>query len=458
MARSTDITSFTDLRKNLRQRLDGVRESGRPLFVTTNGGQANTWDGGADYAGLTQSDAVQLRISPLMTFSHLTPTETLYATMIPNDPDSVEFRTDLQTALNTANIAAPLVSLNTPGFFPDQWTQDFFETGYMMMPGVGGPHTMKVFIRSANVYEPQDEANPLREAGKLVFTQLRGADSAGLQQFERGASAEATLDSFGNYETIPPYSHQGVDYPLGRQLRGNVPSFHPDTSFTRMMEAQAVQPPVYVDTSWLLVAHIDETVSFIPVDSPRGWALLVNDPRLAKTILEAQVDAGNGAALMFPGMNTWGGSRRNPMLIPASRTIDQVLADTAVMGESLSSALEVDAQLAIIQAATGLTEAEIIRVPFLHEPVGGGSLAYQPGTVNGVLLTDKVFASPDPHGPVIDGKDIFKTQLENALAPFGVSVAWVEDWYLYHINAGEVHCGSNSMRAIPEARWWESGR
>lgn len=37
MTRSTDITSFTDLRKNLRQRLDGVRASDRPLFVTTNG-------------------------------------------------------------------------------------------------------------------------------------------------------------------------------------------------------------------------------------------------------------------------------------------------------------------------------------------------------------------------------------------------------------------------------------
>ena len=37
MTRSTDITSFTDLRKNLRGQLDRVRGSGRPLFVTTNG-------------------------------------------------------------------------------------------------------------------------------------------------------------------------------------------------------------------------------------------------------------------------------------------------------------------------------------------------------------------------------------------------------------------------------------
>lgn len=37
MARSEDITSFTEHRRNLREHLRRVRETGRPLFVTTNG-------------------------------------------------------------------------------------------------------------------------------------------------------------------------------------------------------------------------------------------------------------------------------------------------------------------------------------------------------------------------------------------------------------------------------------
>lgn len=37
MTRSTDITSFTDLRRNLRVQLDRIQSTGRPLFVTTNG-------------------------------------------------------------------------------------------------------------------------------------------------------------------------------------------------------------------------------------------------------------------------------------------------------------------------------------------------------------------------------------------------------------------------------------
>ncbi len=37
MTRTTDITTFSDLRQNLRERLDRLKKTGRPLFVTSNG-------------------------------------------------------------------------------------------------------------------------------------------------------------------------------------------------------------------------------------------------------------------------------------------------------------------------------------------------------------------------------------------------------------------------------------
>lgn len=37
MSYSTDITSFTQHRQHLRDHLDQVRNTGRPLFITTNG-------------------------------------------------------------------------------------------------------------------------------------------------------------------------------------------------------------------------------------------------------------------------------------------------------------------------------------------------------------------------------------------------------------------------------------
>ncbi len=37
MIRSTDITSSTELRQNLRVYLDRLKSTGRPLYITTNG-------------------------------------------------------------------------------------------------------------------------------------------------------------------------------------------------------------------------------------------------------------------------------------------------------------------------------------------------------------------------------------------------------------------------------------
>jgi protein-arginine deiminase len=179
--------------------------------------------------------------------------------------------------------------------------------------------------------------------------------------------------------------------------------------------------------------------------------MLVNDPTLAKTMLETQSAAGNGAVPMFIG-KYWSQSQA------AQVTIDQVLADTEVMQASAEAATEIAGQLAIIKSATGLTEAEIIRIPYLHMPYSQGSIAFQPGMVNGLYIAPGHFVAPDPHGPEIAGVDIFKSIMEERVSPFGVTVHWAEDWDLYHRNLGEVHCGTNATRKIPESKWWESGR
>lgn len=64
MARSTDITSLTEHRKNLRDHFRQVRETGRPLYVTTNGEtnavvlSPQAYDALADKAELAESLAM----------------------------------------------------------------------------------------------------------------------------------------------------------------------------------------------------------------------------------------------------------------------------------------------------------------------------------------------------------------------------------------------------------------
>lgn len=415
-----------------------------------------TWDGYVDVVFTVtssegeSSDTVRLRVAPVVTYHHLLPAEKVWVSNTRTSGNAA-MRRDLAAACSAAGLDAPqTITVDDP------WTQDFFEPAFMSMPGPNGTqHVIRVNYRSANVVQPEDEKSPLRPAGKFVF-RMRGKDVAGIQQFDvKHSESMDTLNSFGNFETVPPYEKDGKRFDLGRVLRGKTKSFFPDKSFSKMIDAQLQQPPIDIDTSWLVVAHVDETLSFVKANTKRGWMLLVNDARLARQMLEEQVQAGRGNVPMFVG-KTWydweTGQERS-----AQVTIQQVLADTEVMRASAEAAVEVDAQVAVLKKEIGLTDDEIIRVPFLHTTYDGRSVAYQPGMVNGIYLSDTRFAAPDPHGPVIGGEDIFKKALAESLAKIGITVDFVEDWE-YHVEMGEVHCGTNTTRRIPDVKWWESGR
>lgn len=402
-------------------------------------------------------DKVRMRVAPVLLHHHLQPAETTFVANITGDPGSSAMRKDLKKAVTDAKVPGGLQELKNLSVYGDQWTQDYFETGYMTLPTEGGNHIVRVAFRSANVYYPKKPKSPLREAGRMVFSVLRGKDFAAVQEFDiKQPSSMVSLNSFGNTETIPPYSMGDKDYPLGRIFRGSVSNFYTDKNFSKMLEAQQVQPPVYVDTSWLLVGHVDETITFVKTNTPRGWTIVANDPRLAKKMLEEQVAKGNGNVTMF--QEKYWVDFDNNKEVPAEVSISDVLADKDVIAESASSAAEVDNQLAILQKETGITDEEIIRIPYLHENAEGYSVAYQVGTVNGIYLSNTDFGAPDPHGPVIDGKDIFKEHMTQAFAKHGIKVHYIEDWDLYHRLSGEVHCGSNVTRQIsPTEKWWESG-
>jgi len=448
---ANDTLTADDLKAGVELRLEG-KDIVRDTAV---------WDGYVnvklDVTGILEpaSDTVRMRVSPVMLHHHMTAPETSFVTRVPGSAVSTRFVNSLIGAINLTPEKAPLTQVSDQ----DIWTEDFFETGYMTMPAPGGQqHVIRAHYRSAGI--EQNGAFPLRRAGQYVFRTLRGRDGAGIQAYTTQQQRDASsLNSYGNTETIPPYSHMGVDYPLGRVIRGSIPSFAPDPVLTKVMESQLVQPHVYVDTSWLVVGHIDETVSFLRAPNPRGWVLLINDPRLAKQMLEAEVAAGNGAVQMHVGKQ-WViyPPVGQPYTTPAAISISQVLANTDIMARSAIAAAAIDAQLDIIKTATGLTEAEIIRVPFLHYTEYGASIAYQPGFVNGYVAGETDFIAPNPFGPMIGGVDIFKKDFEDKLAVIGQHVRWVDNWDLYHVNLGEVHCGTNAARVIPAAKWWEGGR
>jgi protein-arginine deiminase len=413
-------------------------------------GQPGGWDGTADVVlevvrpggrAPPLHDRVRLRVAPVVTSHHLDAAETLYVSRVDGAAGAEAFRAALHAAAAEAGVAGGVREFA----MRDRWMQDLFETGSMAMPAPGGrTHAIRVFLRSPNVRLP-GMPTPLRVESRVVYF-LRGRDAAVVQQFEEGKPAAAdTLDALGNLETVPPYEKDGVRYPLGRLLRGRSASLAPDASFWRMLEAQGAQPVLDVDTTWLYVAHVDEVLSFLPAPNARGWVALVNDPALARRMLEDLAARGHGEALLFAGK-------------AAEATVSEVLADPDVKSASEAAAVAMEELLAALKAETGLTDAEVVRVPFLHTWHGGRAAAYQPGTTNLLVLSPTRVLAPDPLGPVVDGKDVFRAQLEGALAPLGVGVGWVDAWEYLHLRSGEVHCGTNALRALPRTPWWSAGR
>ena len=426
---------------------------GRDFVRSTKG-----WDGLAEVhldvdtvsSGIV-SDVVQLRVAPLLLSHHLQPTEQVYATRTAW-ADNMAFRADFDAAAVTAAVAVV-----DNGQF-DHWTQDWMEIGYATAPAPNGEQRrLDVFMRSTNVYRPGEPGNELREAGREVYQSYHGMNSAGYTPpYDLGQPQEMdTLNSYGNTETIPPHTHAGKSYPFGRVLRGSSPSFYPSPAMDDFLAAQRVQPTVFIDTSWLDVAHVDETLSFIKTNSPLGFGVVINDATMAKQMLEDLASQGHGGAAMFVGKNWY--NFDNNGITPAETTVAQVLADTDVMAESKRAQVEVDAQLDVLKEAVGIQDSDLIPAPFLHMPSYGRSVAYQPGTVNGQVLSDAHFAVPKPHGPRIGGQDPFESQLREAFDNHGVTVHFVEDWDMLHRLSGEVHCGTNAKRApLTGVFWWEA--
>ncbi len=459
LLRPTDALTAAELRRGVElgiEATDVVRDSSR-------------WDGRVPVRftvagdGTPPADTVMLRVAPVLTHHHLQPVQQVAVTE-PRSPEYRRFVTALAREVKAAGVTRPLIQFKDH----DLWAQDFFEPGYVSMPGPGGrPTVMRVLIRSAQ---------PLRDSGRQLLLRLRGPDVGVVQVAHKTSNSEdGSLNSMGNLETIPPYTHAGRRYPAGRIIMGQRPEARqrPSAQMLTMLRSQGVQDPLLLDTGWLDVGHVDEFVQFLPANTPRGWRIGVADPELGLALLRNAQRAGHGRAKMFHGL-------RRGQRIP---TIEAMLANRSFQAANALAARKIKANLAVLKRETGVTDQEITRVPalFSSETIGIASAsaaqdqvqaatangsagprrravvtmsAFVPGAVNGIVLGGGRYLAPDPHGPLIGGKDIFRQATVAAYRSAGITARFIDDWYTYHIGMGEVHCGTNTLRDGSVGPWW----
>jgi protein-arginine deiminase len=153
------------------------------------------------------------------------------------------------------------------------------------------------------------------------------------------------------------------------------------------LRAQEVQDPILLDAAWLWVGHVDEFVQFLPVESQRGWDVVVAGPEAGLRILQDAQKAGHGHVPMYsrkthiPTDDVTAENRIKTtyeclsMLVP-EKTIGEYLADTTVVKTDIEASKRIVGNIAILKSQTGITDDEIYRLPMLYNNLSRDELSF----------------------------------------------------------------------------------
>jgi hypothetical protein len=417
---------------------------------------AGGWNGKAeiqfrieDGGDLVHQQTAQLRVAPWMMPSHLEPAEKVF--VVDAGLANRRFRADLHALVSGAGC-----TLQPHAELDDPWMQDCLEIGYSFMP----KHHRPVALRAK------------RDRPLKTFARTLLEPDFGYEEPTPTVRGDNTFDSNGNLEVTPPVrSRAGKEYPWGRIYFGPGRAGERfDARVASFLDAQQVQAPLRIDTSWLAVGHVDEILSFVPSSSAsrspssssggKGFKLLLASPRRAFALLRAASAGGWGASKLLTGRQFDGRS--------AEVSIDGFL-DAGIPGLELSAATlrrfndrasaRLDAIRDALAGEISLDADDLIEVPMIFMPNQAQPIfadALTAGMVN-MLVVNGHCIVPKPFGPVLGGRDLFEEDLRSELLALGLTVSFLDDWYEYHVNLGEVHCATNTLRRPKAAqwKWWD---
>ena len=382
---------------------------------------------------------VVLTASPLFLNHHLQPAEETMALVIRGGDgwDNRNFVSGYEQVLGNEFIGIP-----GSRYDYDPWVQDEFEFGYATSPDA---HLDVIFDTHRNG---------------------QGAPGEGLDDFPENAYINPdwvtvnwgriqanSLDYGGNLEVSPPVTVDGVDYPYGRIYYGGAPDYLPHQATRKALDDMLVQEPFMADSTWLCVGHIDEFTTTIPDPSaPKGFRFVIADTESAWDLLTAMNPS---TPLPRYALGGWSGHSID--------SVGELVNDRSLrsLNEEVQEIL--DGEKARFVAELGLSEEDIIYMPSLfEEPQGCGDYvaALIPGMAN-------LIVSEADGEPVLFLADPFlRADVQNqdsdpmisyvrSIFPSDIDLVFLDDWAVYHMGLGEVHCGSNVMRTAPTNNWWE---
>jgi hypothetical protein len=408
--------------------------------------------------GATVVEEAAVRVAPWMMPNHLDQATKVYVVEFtkvawqmrrpPGDPDTSEDNSRFVKELSSLVSSAGCAIKTHPS--DDIWMQDCMEIGFSNLPTKG---------YSAVLRTP-------RSRDLVTFPEtLRQVDFGYLEPGDMGSVN--TFNSGGNIECTPPFTKGGKKFPWGRIYFGPgrlADRF--DAEVKEIFKKQLVQDPIEIDTSFLTVGHVDEIISFVPAPGDKGFKLVLASPELAFDILNKNKAANGSSKLLvgrkFPRRDSTGTLTWKDAEVTISDFLTKGIPGLSLTAAQLTAAND-KAKAAIKKARDifvkelDLKDSDIIDVPVLYltdDPLRGMLDALTAGIVN-MLVLNKTCIPPKPFGPEVGGKDLFEEDMKTKLEALGLTVKFLDDWYEYHIRNGEVHCGTNTLRAKVKVDWWE---
>jgi len=332
-------------------------------------------------------------------------------------------------------------TLRADSYEYDVWVQDEFEFAYATSPDA---HLDVIFDTLRN-----GQAGPGRGLDDFPEDEYAGPDWL-ILDFD--GDRVNSLDYGGNFEVSPPVTVDGVHYPYGRVYYGGAAGYQPLTTTQEAVEAFEIQKPFMPDSTWLCVGHIDEFTTTIPdPTAPKGFRFVIADTHSAWALLESMdpntdLPRYSGGGYSGHGLSDVGAIVDNIGLRNLNEEIQEIL----------------DEQEALFRKELGLDDEDIIYMPSLFEEVsmcGGTVAALIPGMAN-LIVADSgdqpALFLADPflrEDPSNQEDDPMITEVIRRF-PESLKLIFLDDWYMYHMGLGEVHCGSNVKRTAPRT-WWE---
>jgi hypothetical protein len=338
---------------------------------------------------------------------------------------------------------------NRPGFklpFADPWAQDEMEIGYCFAPHASmhvvlhckrsrgldgfvsselpGPN-MGIFDGLNDPSVPQDPDHPINSVhygGNLEATPPVALATPALPAGSAGPAVKA---------------HRAA--PFGKILLGDCAARKVDNDYRNFLIAQHIQPVLPVDTSWLDVGHVDEFISFVPDNSPKGFKMLFASVKAMNVLLKeaSKVPLSNGRTHFHRGKWTDGFKQTDY----AETSVEDLLTNAKTFNDRVRNEKLIPIYQRL-QAGLHLAESDIVHVPTYFTPPdtptpqlsSTPTMALTVGMVNMLVLGSHLMI-PKPFGPRMQTGDA-QAVLERAFKQLGIKspvvlpltgdVRWVE--------------------------------